>query len=119
LDLVEAPTFFSTGVMSAKVLLQVVSVATLTAISYFHFVHFLSCSTFMCFFFCTHVITQTQDIMTGVLVGNDAKETNTQKYKGGKEKESLQKGCLKINETGKKAGNQKLLPYKMISKNAF
>ena len=49
LDLVEAPTFFSTGVVSAKVLLQVVSVATLTAISYFHFVHFLSCSTFMCF----------------------------------------------------------------------
>ena len=25
--------------------------ATLTAISYFHFVHFLSCSTFMCFLF--------------------------------------------------------------------
>ena len=76
----EAPTFFSTDVVSAKVLLQVVSVATLTAISYFHFVHFLSCSTFMCFFG-THVTTQTQDIMTGVLVGNDAKETNTQKYK--------------------------------------
>jgi hypothetical protein len=49
LDLVEAPTFFSTGVVSAKVLLQVASVATLTAISYFHFVRFLSCSTFMCF----------------------------------------------------------------------
>ena len=46
-----------------------------------------------------------------------------QKYrntKGGKEKESLQKGFLKINETGKKeAGNQKLLPYKMIPKNAI
>ena len=49
LDLVEASIFFSTGVVSAKVLLQVTSVATLTAISYFHFVHFLSCSTFMCF----------------------------------------------------------------------
>jgi hypothetical protein len=32
-------------------------------------------------FFGTHVITQTQDIMTGVLVGNDAKETKIQKYK--------------------------------------
>jgi hypothetical protein len=30
-------------------------------------------------FFGTHVITQTQDIMTGVLVGNDAKETKIQK----------------------------------------
>ena len=39
LDLVEAPTFFLTGVVSVKVLLQVVNVATLTAISYFHFVH--------------------------------------------------------------------------------
>ena len=46
-----------------------------------------------------------------------------QKYrntKGGKEKESLQKGFLKINETGKKeAGNQKLLPYKMIPKKRY
>jgi len=49
LDLVEASIFFSTGVVSAKVLLQVTSVATLTAISYVHFVHFLLCSTFMCF----------------------------------------------------------------------
>ena len=72
----EAPTFFSTGVVSAKVLLQVASVATLTATSDFHVVHVLSCSTFMCFFG-THVITQ--DIMTGGLVGNDAKETKIQK----------------------------------------
>ena len=64
------------------------------------------------------MITQTQDIMTGVLVGNDVKETQTQNSKGGNEKESLQKGCLKINETGKKGGNQKLLPYTMIPKNA-
>ena len=84
----------------AKDLLQVVSVTTFMAILCFHFVHVLSCS--ICtLFFGTHVITQTQDIMTGVLVGNDAKETykNTQ---GGKEKESLQKGCLKINEAEKK-----------------
>ena len=85
LDLVEAPTFFSTGVVSAKVLLQVVSVATLTAISYFHFVHVLSCLTVMCFFV---PLTQTQDIMTGVLVGNDAKETKIQKYKRWQRKKS-------------------------------
>jgi hypothetical protein len=78
LDLVEAPTFFSAGVVSAKVLLQVVSVATLTVISYFHCVHFRS---FNFLFFGTHVITQTQDIRTGVLAGNDAKETKVQKYK--------------------------------------
>ena len=46
-----------------------------------------------------------------------------QKYnniKGGKEKESLQKGCLKINESGKtETGNQKLLPYKMMPENAI
>ena len=41
--------------------------------------------------------------MTGVLVGNDAKATNIQNTKGGKEKESLQEGCLKINENGKKS----------------
>ena len=99
MDLAEAPTFFSTAVVSAKVLLQVVNVTTLKAISYFHFVHVLSCSTFM-LFFCAHVITQTQDIMTGVLVGND--EIKIQNTKGGKEKESLQKGCLKISESGKK-----------------
>ena len=53
------------------------------------------------FFFGTHVITQTQDIRTGVLAGNDAKETKVQKYKRlPKKKESLQKGCLKISQAG-------------------
>ena len=104
--------------MSAKVLLQVVSVATLTAISYFHFVHVLSCSTVMCFFV---PLTQTQDIMTGVLVGNDAKETKIQKYKRWQRKKIL--GCLKINETGKEmqgTGSCCLTdPYRMIPKNAI
>ena len=50
------------------------------------------------------MITQTRDIMRGVLVGNEAKETKIQKYKQQKrwqKMESLQKGCLKINESGK------------------
>ena len=45
-------------------------------------------------FFGTHVITQTQDIMTGVLVGNDAKETNIQKYKRWQRKGILTKRLL-------------------------
>ena len=59
----------------AKDLLQVISVTTFTAILCFHFVHVLSC-----FFYKTHVITQTQAIMRGVLASNEAKETkNTKK----------------------------------------
>ena len=107
----EAPTFFSTGVVSAKVLLQVVSVATLTAISYFHFVHFLSCSTFMCSFG-THVTTQTQDIMTGVLVGNDAKETKIQKYKRWQRKNPRLLENQRDRE--RNARNRKLLPYRSL-----
>ena len=93
MDLVEAPTFFSTGVMSAKVLLQVVSVATLTAISYFHFVHVLSCS--ISCVFCTHAITQTQDIMTGVLVGNAMmpKKQNTKIQKVAKKRNPYKKAA--------------------------
>ena len=93
----EAPTFFSTGVVSAKVLLQVASVATLTATSDFHVVHVLSCSTFMCFFG-THVITQ--DIMTGGLVGNDAKETKIQKV--AKKRNPYKKAAWKSTSPGKK-----------------
>ena len=72
------------------------------------------------YFFGTHVIAQTQDIMTGVVVGNDAKETNIQKYARWQRKGILTKGLLE-NQRGreKKAGNQKLLPYKMILKNAI
>ena len=62
----------------AKDLLQVVSVTTFTAILCFRFVHVLSCSFLL---FLTHVITQTRDIMRGVLVGNEAKEAKIQKYK--------------------------------------
>ena len=50
-----------------------------TAILCFHFVHVLSCSIFT--FKKTHVITQTRDIVRGVLVGNEAKEAKIQKYK--------------------------------------
>ena len=50
-DLVKAPTFFSTGVVSAKVFCQVVSVVTFTVISYVHLCSFLSCSIFMCFLY--------------------------------------------------------------------
>ena len=92
LDLVEAPTFFSTGVVSAK--------GYAHGYLIFSFCTFSFVLNFHVFSFCTHVITQTQDIMTGVLVGND--EIKIQNTKGGKKKESLQKGCLKISETGKK-----------------
>ena len=66
----EAPTFFSTGVVSAKGYAHgylIFSFCTFSFVFNFHV------------FFGTHVITQTQDIMTGVLVGNDAKETKIQK----------------------------------------
>ena len=55
------------------------------------------------------MITQTRDIMRGVLVGNEAKETKIQKYKQQKrwqKMESLQKGCLKI-ENQRVRENQK------------
>ena len=68
------------------------------------FVHVLSCSIFI-FIFGTHVIIQTRDIIKGVLVGNEAKEAKIQKNikqtKRWQKMESLQKGCLKINESGK------------------
>ena len=77
LDLVEAPIFFLTGVVSVKVLLQVDSHGYLI---------FSFCTLYIFFrvrissvFSCVHVITQTQDIITGILVGNDAKETKIQK----------------------------------------
>ena len=81
LDLVEAPTFFLVlcWPRMAKDLLQVVSVTTFTAI----LCSFCTCSFVFNFYFFskTHVITQTRDIMRGVLGGNEAKETNIQKYK--------------------------------------
>ena len=46
-----------------------------------------------------HVFDSTQS--SGVLAGNDAKETKIQKYKRW-QKKTLQKGCLKINEAGEK-----------------
>ena len=88
----------------AKDLLQVVSVTTFMAILCLFCVHVLSCSIFT-FIFGTHMIIQTRDIMKGVLVGNEAKETkntkNIKQTRRWQKMESLQKGCLKINESGK------------------
>ena len=53
-------------------------------------------------FFGTHVITQTQDIMTGVLVGNDVKETQTQKFKRWQRKRILTKRLLENQGDRKK-----------------
>jgi hypothetical protein len=61
------------------------------------------------FFFGTLVITQTQDIRTGVLAGNDAKETKVQKYKRlHKKKGILTKGLLENQpgRGGKKQGTR-------------
>ena len=76
---------------------------------------FCTCSFVFNFHF-THVISPTKDIMRGVLVAIMPKKQNDpKKNKGGKEKESLQNGCLRVNETGKKeTGSQILLPHKMI-----
>jgi hypothetical protein len=44
--------------------------------------------------FCTQVIAQMQEIMTGVMVGNAAKETEVQKYKRWQRKGHLTKRLL-------------------------
>jgi hypothetical protein len=54
--------------------------------------------------------------MIGVLVGNDAKETKYGNTKGGKEKRSLQKGCLKINKAGKKSREPEVVALQNYTK---
>ena len=54
----------------------------------------------MCFFSCAHVIIQTQDIMTGILVGNDAKETSIQKE--AEKRNPYKKAAWKSTRSGEK-----------------
>jgi hypothetical protein len=85
LDLVGAPTFFLwvfMGVVLAKDGQGSFASCKCDDVhGYLMFILYMFFCVQFLLFFKTHVITQTRDIMRGVLVGNEAKEAKIQKYK--------------------------------------